>query len=177
MVFGDFLPAHLTDLVGVPLGLVLHIVVQQGLVHHVEARAGEHVVIVRRAVGVHGAGTGAAVYGIHHRDAHQAHLAAGRQGKGVIVVLEQHDALAFHFAHLALTGGLQFGHGGKAAVEVPGIALLLPGGQGGDGLAGLGAQELVDLPGVLTGDDVAGEDHGEQRGGHVQEKLFQRPLG
>ena len=177
MVLADLLPAHFADFIGVALGFVFHIIVQQRLVHHGKARAGQHVVVVRRAVRVHRAGAGAAVDGVHHRDAHQGYLAAGGQRQGVVVVLEQHDALALHLAHLGFAGGFQLGDGGKLAVKIPGVALFLTLGQGGDGLAGLGAQELVDLTGVFAGDDVAREHHGKQRGGDIQEQFFQRSLG
>ena len=87
VILADFLPAHFADFIGVALGFVFHIIIQQGLVHHRVTRAGQHVVIIRRTVRVHSAGTCAAVDGVHHRDAHQAYLTARGQGQGAVIVL------------------------------------------------------------------------------------------
>ena len=62
----------------------------------------------------------------------------------------------------------------RAWVRVPAlIQAARARGRGGDGHAGLGPQHLVDLTGVLSRDDVARKDEGEQARGNVQEHLFQ----
>lgn len=56
MVLFDLLPLDFADFVAVALLFLAHIPVQQGLVHYVEARAGQHIEVVRGAVRVHRAG-------------------------------------------------------------------------------------------------------------------------
>ena len=168
----DLGPLLLADLVVVALQLVLNVPVQQGLVGHVEAGADHHVVVVGGAVGVHSAGAGAAVDGIHHGDADQGHVSALVQGQDVVIILQQNDTFALHLADQRVAGSLQLLNGGVDALVVALVAFVHSAFLHDD-LGGGGLEELMHLARVGRSDGAAGVDHDAQHGHDIQEHFFQ----
>ena len=177
MVLFDLLPLDFADFVAVALLFLAHIPVQQGLVHHVEARAGQHVKVVRGAVRVHRAGARTTVDGIHRRHADEGHLCARGKRQDAVLILHQHNAFALDLANLRVAGGFQFGQRAVLAVIVADVALF------GHAVRELGndfgaarAEEGVELHFALVGDDTARDNQRRQARRDIQEHFFQRPM-
>ena len=173
VVLLDLAPLDLGDLVGVALGFLFNVVVEQRLIDHVKARVAHHIDVVGRTGGVHRAGARAAVDRIEHGHADEGDLRAIGQRQGAVVILEQDDALALDLAHLGLARGLELGDRAELAVKVARVALGLALRQRADDLGGRRAQRGVNLSGDLAGDDIARKDDGAQARGHIQEHLFE----
>ena len=173
IVLLNLAPLDLADLVAVPLGFLIHVVVKQSLVHHIEACVLHHIIVVGCTVGIHCAGTGTAVHRIQNGNTHQGYITAGLQGQHVALVLQQYNTFAFYLPNLGLTGSLQVCQGSILALVVAGVTFFFTLCQGADNLGGCSAQHGIDLTGALAGNYVAREDHSKKRCRNIQENLLE----
>ena len=102
---------------------------------------------------IHCTGPGAAVDRVNTADAKQTDIALlFGQGKGIVVIFQQHSALCHGFLAQGLAGGNQLFQILKPGLEILGVLGAVA---GFDGPEGGRVQKAVDLRGVLVGDHAA----------------------